>query len=166
MTKKIAKKVKKYNSEKRKLFHKIIGNIAIRLFNLVLDEKSARRYVMDTSTITQFIHKSADHIERLGWVGNENSELEDILIMIDDILAKEFRITPAKNISTAGQMLHWLANHAEAALYKQDLYWKRNLFSSPENWEMRESKLTHNSRFASFDSGYKSIIGVENELQR
>ena len=163
MVKKNIKKVKKYNSEKRKLFHKIIGNIAIRLFNLVLDEKSARRYVMDTSTITQFIHKSADHIERLGWVGNENSELEDILIMIDDILAKEFRITPAKNISTAGQLLHWLANHAEVALYKQDLYWRQELFTSPQDWEIRSAKLT-NSRFASLNSSHRTVLGSENEF--
>ena len=165
MTKKAVKKVKKYNSEKRKLFHKIIGNIAIRLFNLVLDEKSARRYVMDTTTITQFIHKSADHIQRLGWVGNENSELEEILIMIDDILAKEFKITPAKYLSTAGEMLHWLANHAEKTLYKQDLYWKQELFNSPQDWEIREPKLTNN-RFASSSAGYQSIIGGKNELRQ
>ena len=160
-------RTKKYSSEKRKLFHRVIGYIAINLYNNVLDEKAARRYIMDTHTITSFLHRAATHIENLGWVGNENKELEDILIMIDDIMISEFKITPTKQISTAGAMIHWLANHAENSLYKQDLRWRRELFDAMEGKKAdnEDSNLRLiNPLYKALSTNHK--VGGQHELQR
>ena len=149
---------KKYSTEKRKLFRKVIGNFAIRLF-AILDEEIAKEFILKTENIPEFFAEVAIYFDSKGVVGDENEDLKEVMLMLTDIINSESKYTPAKGLATSGEMLLWLKKHAESLLYKHDLAWNEDIFQVSHQDLLRTPKNDLLSAH-SFASGKFEVEGL------